>query len=311
MTISVVIPLYNKQTTIQRALQSVFTQTVQPEEIIVVNDGSTDGSEKVVEAMNHPLIRLLHQDNSGVSAARNFGIREAKGEWIAFLDADDEWLPEYLETIHSLALTYPQCKVLATSYYLQDFTGQKKSIRLNKMIFKDDQGELTNYFEVASYSHPPVWSSAVVVNKNAIQSVGGFPVGIKSGEDLLTWARLAVKYSIGYSTKLFSVFMIDNSHIVSHPPSRLPDTHDFVGDELKKLYLNSEGKLKRDLKKYLSLWYKMRASVYLRNYEKYKVWKYSFESLKYNFLNYKIYLFIAMSILPPKVQKLIAKIYTA
>lgn len=310
MKITVVIPLYNKQATIQRALQSVLTQTVQPEEIIVVNDGSTDGSEKVVESLNYPLINLIHQANAGVSTARNRGIDESTGDWIAFLDADDEWLPEYLETIQNLAQTYPQCMVLATSYFLQDFTGRKKTIRLKKMPFNSDQGVLSNYFQVASCSHPPVWSSAVVVKKEAIQSVGGFPAGIISGEDLLTWAKLAVKYKIAYSTRLLSVFMIDNSHIVSNLPSRLPDTRDFVGDELKKMYLNSEGKLKIDLKKYLSLWYKMRASVYLRNGEKSKVWKYTFKSLNYNFLNYKNYLFMLMSILPIKVQKLIAKIYT-
>ena len=116
MRITVVIPLYNKQDTIQRALQSVFTQTVQPEEIIVVNDGSSDGSEKVVESMYHQLVKLIHQPNAGVSSARNFGIKEAKGDWIAFLDADDFWDIDFLETIMDLNTNYPEARVIMTAY---------------------------------------------------------------------------------------------------------------------------------------------------------------------------------------------------
>ena len=119
MKISVVIPLYNKRTSVIRALNSVLSQTIQPEEIIVVNDGSTDGSEQLVNELNHPLVRLINQPNAGVSAARNRGIKEAKGDWIAFLDADDEWMPEYLETIKSLSEKYPPvfsaCNFLSSS----------------------------------------------------------------------------------------------------------------------------------------------------------------------------------------------------
>ena len=114
--ISVVIPLYNKCETIGRALESVFSQIVQPFEIIVVNDGSTDGSETLVKQINHPLIRIFNQTNSGVSAARNKGIEMAKGEWIAFLDADDEWRSEFLKTMQMLAFTYPQCHVVGSAY---------------------------------------------------------------------------------------------------------------------------------------------------------------------------------------------------
>lgn len=309
--ISVVIPLYNKRDSISRALESVFAQTVQPLDIIVVNDGSTDGSEQFVEDICHPLIKLIHQSNAGVSAARNKGIESAQGDWIAFLDADDEWKPEFLETMQMLFLTFPHCKVLACAYELQDHQGHRKPIILGKIPFKGEYGILSNYFEVACCSYPPMCSSAVMVDKDILQSIGGFPVGIKSGEDLLTWARLAVKYKIAYSIKTLSIFMLDISHHVSNRPSRLPDIYDYVGDELKKLFDNSDGKLKSDLKKYLSLWYKMRASVYLRKGDRLEVWKYSFKSLNYNLLNYKNYLFIAMSLMPQKVQKMIAKIYTA
>lgn len=255
MNISVVIPLYNKSTAILRALDSVFNQTVQPDEVIVVNDGSTDGSEQIVAKLNHSLIRLINQNNAGVSAARNKGIAEATKEWIAFLDADDEWMPDYIETITSLSKRYPQCHVLATSYLLEDHLGFRKRIILNRLPFKNEDGLLSNYFDVASCSHPPLWSSAVVAKKSAIESISGFPVGINLGEDLLTWARLAVKYEIAYSIHAKSIFIHYENSIL-----RTPQIPDIVSMELQKLFQNHRT---HNLKKYIALWHKMRAYGFL------------------------------------------------
>jgi len=116
MKISVVIPLYNKHNTIGRTVQSILNQTVQPYEIVVVNDGSTDGSEKLIENLNNPLISLRSQSNSGVSMARKKGIEEAKGDWIAFLDADDEWLDEQIATYLNLIEKNPEARLVATAY---------------------------------------------------------------------------------------------------------------------------------------------------------------------------------------------------
>ena len=100
--ISVVIPLYNKEKQVAHTLQSVLRQTFQDFEIVIVDDGSTDHSVEEVEKVRDTRIRLVHQQNAGVSAARNRGISEAKYDLIAFLDADDEWKPEYLETQYGL-----------------------------------------------------------------------------------------------------------------------------------------------------------------------------------------------------------------
>ena len=97
MLISVIIPLYNKESSIAQTLQSVFSQDYSDFEIVVVDDGSTDNSVEIVEAMNDPRIRLIKQENGGPSMARNTGVKNAKGEWILFLDADDEMLPGALE----------------------------------------------------------------------------------------------------------------------------------------------------------------------------------------------------------------------
>ena len=100
--ISIVIPLYNKEKQIAHTLQSVFAQTFQDFEIVIVDDGSTDNSVMEVKKFDDPRVLLIQQSNAGVSAARNRGIEEANGELIAFLDADDEWMPEFLQTILQL-----------------------------------------------------------------------------------------------------------------------------------------------------------------------------------------------------------------
>lgn len=107
-SISVVIPLYNKAPHIERALNSILSQTIQPIEIVVVDDGSTDGGPKIVENFNYPNIRLIRQEHQGVSIARNRGITESKGGLISFLDADDVWLPGYLEEINKLRERFPK-----------------------------------------------------------------------------------------------------------------------------------------------------------------------------------------------------------
>ena len=306
MKISVVIPLYNKKEQVAQAIASVMAQTLLPMEIVVVNDGSTDGSELVVEALTNPLIRLIHQENGGVSAARNKGIEMAQGDWIAFLDADDQWKPTFLETMQQLAKTYPQCKVLASSYELQDYRGIRKPAILHKIPFVVEHGILSNYFEVASCSHPPIHSSGIMVQIQAIKSIGGFPVGVKSGEDLLTWARLAAITKIAYSLKPLSVFMVDQAHEIKNKPIRLHDSQDPVGKGLIQLYKSAKPK---GLKIYISHWYQMRASVNIRLNCRSLVVKYCIKSLSYNFLNLKVYLFLIMAILPKYFQNKIKQIY--
>lgn len=116
MRCSVVIPLFNKTESIATTLRSALGQTHAPHEIIVVDDGSTDGSAEAVRALGDARVRLVHQVNAGVSVARNRGIEEATGELVAFLDADDWWHPRHIETIVDLAQRYPRHGVFATCH---------------------------------------------------------------------------------------------------------------------------------------------------------------------------------------------------
>jgi glycosyltransferase involved in cell wall biosynthesis len=297
MDLSVIIPLYNKKDTVQRAIDSILNQTVLPNEIIVVNDGSTDGSEKIVEAIHHPLIKLIHQENAGVSAARNKGIEFAKSEWVAFLDADDYWDERYLETIRELHFNYPEAKVLATNYRYLLHTGEIKESKINNLSFGNKKhGILDNYFQVASTSNPPICSSAVVAFKKELQSIGSFPLGIKSGEDLLTWSRLALRNVIAYDIHALATFVLDPAHSYNDKPNRTPQHPDFVGQELKKLYQNNRSV--NGLRKYIAHWHKMRASVYLRLGKRGRSFKEIMKSLSYAPFQPKIWMYVVLLVMP-------------
>lgn len=294
-TISIVIPLYNKECSIQRTLQTVLSQTYQDFEIVIVNDGSTDRSVAEAEKVQDSRIRIIHQINAGVSVARNKGIEEAQGEYIAFLDADDRWNKDYLLTQFGLASQFPSCDVFACNYLFEQASGKQSSTILRNLPFTTDEGILSNYFEVAACSHPPLWTSAVMARKTALKAVGGFPIGIKSGEDLLTWARLACGYQIAFSKKAMAVFCVEG-YAATEKPKRIPAEDDVVGRELKKLWEQHPDRV--GLRSYNSLWHKMRSSIYMRLGMRKQSIREALMSLKYNVFNYKVYAFILLNFIP-------------
>ena len=218
-----------------------------------------------------------------MSAARNLGIAEARGEYIALLDADDEWRPEYLATIAALIRKYPQCDVFATNYSHVDSNGKTFPTILRKIPFDGDDGILYNYFEVASVSSPPICSICITARKEAFQSVGGFPLGIKSGEDLLTWARLAARYKIAYTKKQLAVFNVEG-YDRNERPKRIPAENDTVATELLKL---KDEFNPSNINQYISFWHKMRAVIYMRLGMRSKSIKEAFKAVRYNPLNWK------------------------
>lgn len=259
--ISVIIPLYNKAASIGQTLRTVLGQTFQDFEVVVVDDGSTDGGADVVRAVDDARIRLISQPNAGVSAARNRGVSEARGEFVAFLDADDLWRPTYLETQFALTCKYPNCAVFATNYEFHDAKGCVTPTILRRLPFTGEDGILSNYFEVASCSHPPLWTSAVIVRREAVEAIGGFPVGVTLGEDLLTWARLACHESIAFSRKVEANYIFrTQKQLVT--PRRPPDKTDVVGQALGELC--ERHKAVKWLPEYVALWHKMRMVTFVR-----------------------------------------------
>jgi len=260
---SIVMPLYNKEVEVERAIRSVLSQTVADFELIVVNDGSTDSGPSIVRNIVDPRIRVIDQKNAGVSAARNRGIEEAKADLIAFLDADDEWLPDFLETIRRMVIRYPDCGLYATRYFLRSPAGkQQPAIVLG--LPDGFEGILENYFQIAVRSNPPVFSSAACARKSALTQIGGFPVGVISGEDLLTWAKIAVYFAVAYSMSCCSIFCQTPAQTYETAPSRVPAEDDIVGRGLAALLDKVDAERKPFLRRYCALWHKMRASSYLR-----------------------------------------------
>lgn len=260
--VSVLVPLFNKELEVARAINSVLAQSETEFELIVIDDGSTDSGPAIVHGYSDPRIRMVSQTNAGVSAARNRGIELARADLVAFLDADDEWRPVFLTTILRLKDKFPECAVYATSYEICRGNGlcRPAAIRGLPNEFKD--GVLEDYFKVAACSAPPLWTSAVAVNKGAIQDVGGFPIGIGSGEDLLTWAKLALKHKIAYSAESLAIFWEPED--VDSRPGRIPTTPDLVGEELRRIAMETQPNGLPGIVDYLALWHRMRGVIFLQ-----------------------------------------------
>ncbi|HEY4433327.1 MAG TPA: glycosyltransferase family A protein, partial [Candidatus Cybelea sp.] len=114
--VSVVVPLYNKARYVMRALQSVATQNVEDFEVIIVDDGSTDGGDEIAAGMPDPRFRLLRQANAGPGSARNRGLQEASGEFVGFLDADDRWLPHFLSENVAILERHPRAAAVCCGW---------------------------------------------------------------------------------------------------------------------------------------------------------------------------------------------------
>lgn len=299
--ISVVIPLYNKEQSIVTTLHTVLNQTYQDFEIIIVDDGSTDHSVEEVAKITDPRIHLIHQNNAGVSAARNRGIEEAKGEYIAFLDADDEWKSDYLRTQYELTQKYPECNVFACNYEFKDTQGKVIPTIIRKLPFNGEDGILSNYFEVVSCSNPPLWTSAVMANKKALEVIGGFPIGVTLGEDLITWAKFAVYYKIAFSKKIAAIYNFRTTKQLVIP-RRAPDKTDKVGESYAELL-----KVCNDchLKKATALWHKMRMVTFVRLGMK-KEANYEYRQIcKFTQPNNKIYFWYLLNKLPLSISRFI------
>lgn len=215
--ISVVIPLYNKERHVARAVRSVLKQTYPDFELIVVNDGSTDGSVEVVKTINDPRIRLLRRDHIsswGGHAARNLGIAESRADLIAFLDADDEWWPGHLDIIKRLAERHPECGAYASGYRIVRRDGRIVTPRHHGIPEPPWEGVIPNYFRSRMGSYM-VCTSAIAIRKDVFARVGGFPDGERRAGDDDMWIRIALVYDIAFSHHMGLTYHCDADNRIS------------------------------------------------------------------------------------------------
>ncbi len=181
-SVAAVIPLYNQRPLLPRAVASVLRQTHEDFTLFVIDDGSTDGGPEWVEGLSDPRIRLLRNDcNGGPGFARNEGLRNSKASWVAFLDQDDEWRPNFLARAIAAAQRHPNVVAVFTG-----FATSHDAPRRNE----PSEGLLEDYFAARIELRVSMTTSSILLSRSSAILAGGFPENYRYGEDIEMWFRL-------------------------------------------------------------------------------------------------------------------------
>ena len=207
-SVAAVIPSYNSSHLIRRALDSVVNQTRPVDEIIVVDDGSTDNTAEVVAA--YAGVRYIRQENAGVSAARNTGIHAAQSEWVAFLDADDEWLPQKIHRLTASAMEN-NCGVVYSDYWIE----QDGVRALSRCISADRLWPSIRY-------RNPFPPSVAMIRRDVLLDLGGFRP-LSNAEDWELAVRLAFATRFFYLPEPLTVYYLHGTNSGGDERKFLPD----------------------------------------------------------------------------------------
>ena len=187
-TVSVIIPTYNRKALVLEALESVFVQTYRDYEVVLVDDGSTDGTQTAVASLGNG-IRYLYQENAGEARARNYGLSAARGDIVAFLDSDDQWTPELLESEVGILKSHPEVALACA----RALTSGRKSKR-----FAPQQEVLTGDLFPLLFQTNFVNNSTVVARRSCLAEAGGFNEAYLTYYDYDLWLRIASRYPLAY-----------------------------------------------------------------------------------------------------------------
>lgn len=219
--ISVITPVFNDEKTIARAVKSILEQSYKDLEIIIVDDGSTDNTRTEIEKFGDK-VNYTYQENAGPAAARNTALKQAKGQWIAFLDADDRWLPDKLEKQMSLLQRNPELKWCCVNRYQSD--GERKAAFGDENKIKKALGErdyFENYFLASADGVCPIITSCLIVRRDIFDKLGGFNTDYLRGQDIDMWWRIAHYYpAIGYSPEPLVIRYLEDENPVTRKRRR-------------------------------------------------------------------------------------------
>jgi glycosyltransferase involved in cell wall biosynthesis len=261
--ISVIIPLYNKETFVGDSIQSVLDQTITDFEIIVIDDGSTDQSLSIIKELKDNRIRIISIANSGVSAARNRGVQESIYDWVAFIDADDWWAETFLEDFTKALKLYPRHNLFATGR--SRVFNDKIERYQHSLLPKDGDIYPLNYFKIISKHLPPINASSGIIRKSHIVKHGGFRVGQRMHEDHDLWVRLSVENPVVFINKELSFYRKTEADTSSSKKYLAKDFEIYLTTILAVRNLITDVE-KMDFKKYYN---RFTLLVYIKNYRFY------------------------------------------
>ena len=257
-SVAVVIPAYNCEQSIDRAVQSVMDQTVPVDKIIIVDDGSSDRTVEVVRKLEQQFdcVHLIEQTNGGPAKARNTGIKSATSQWIAFLDADDAWLPNRLESQKSIIDAHPGVNWASGAFTRIKFNSLGKKVTVGESP-KSPQlnGKPDGVFDALAEitNGTSVWTGCMLIKRDELIALDGFDNRFKVSEDIDLWVRLAIRNpQIGFVTTSIALYTIDQAGSLVGKNARSLDLTNFTFYErLIEIAGQSTGNTKFHLQKLL------------------------------------------------------------
>jgi len=278
--VSVIIPTYNRARYLPETLESVFAQTYRDYEVIVIDDGSTDNTAEVLESYLDRIV-YVRKENGGQGSARNAGLKIARGEYIAFLDSDDLWLPDKLELQVRYLDEHPDVGLVFTDYVIFEEKGSKNKTEIGNIILskKDLTFKRLLYFNF-------IPNLTVMIRKSCFDNVGLFDESreLIGGEDYDMWLRISMKYKLGHISKILAKYRQHPGNIVGKDLERGYSIYFKVINKILKYYPNILEEFNIDIRKHLH------KSYYLwgKNYYEHRQYKVAIEHLKTALLLYPI-----------------------